>query len=148
MILYLAEPPVYSKTTSGKAKNSLWWIITTIMKWSEVAQSCLTLCDLMDCSLPGSSVHRIFQAKVLEWVAISFSRGFSQPRDWTQVFHAAGTQTLYHWGWPWPCGSCGGWRSALGARVPGLGPDGPPEAALLGGTGGGGGGIMTTVMGL
>ena len=46
-------------------------------KWSEVAQSCLTLCDPMDCSLPGSSVHGIFQAKVLEWVAISFSRGSS-----------------------------------------------------------------------
>ena len=44
---------------------------------SEVAQSCLTLCNLVDCSLPGSSVHGIFQARVLEWVAISFSRGFS-----------------------------------------------------------------------
>ena len=40
---------------------------------SEVAQSCLSLCDHMDCSLPGCSVHRIFQARVLEWVAISFS---------------------------------------------------------------------------
>ena len=40
---------------------------------SEVAQSCPTLCDPMDCSLPGSSVHGIFQARVLEWVAISFS---------------------------------------------------------------------------
>ena len=44
---------------------------------SEVAQSCLTLCDPMDCSLPGFSVHGIFQARVLEWVAISFSRGSS-----------------------------------------------------------------------
>ena len=41
---------------------------------SEVTQSCLTLCNPMDCSLPGSSVHGIFQARVLEWVAISFSR--------------------------------------------------------------------------
>ena len=41
---------------------------------SEVAQLCPTLCDPMDCSLPGSSVHGIFQARVLEWVAISFSR--------------------------------------------------------------------------
>ena len=40
---------------------------------SEVAQSCLTLSDLMDCSLPGSSVHGIFQARVLEWGAIAFS---------------------------------------------------------------------------
>ena len=48
---------------------------------SEVAQSCLTLCDPMDCSPPGSSVHGILQARILEWVAISFSRGSSQPRD-------------------------------------------------------------------
>ena len=41
-----------------------------------VAYFCLTLCDPMDCGLPGSSVHRILQARILEWVAISFSRGF------------------------------------------------------------------------
>ena len=52
---------------------------------SEVAQSCPTLCDPID--LPGSSVHGIFQAIVLEWVAISFSRGSSQPRAQTQVAH-------------------------------------------------------------
>ena len=57
---------------------------------SEVAQSCPTLCDPMDCSLSGSSVHGIFQARVLEWVAISFSKGSSRPRDWTQVSHIAG----------------------------------------------------------
>ena len=51
---------------------------------SDVAQSCRTLCDSMDCSLPRSSVHGIFQARVLEWVAISFSRGSSRPRDWTR----------------------------------------------------------------
>ena len=54
---------------------------------SEVAQSCPTLCDPMDCSLPGSSVHGVFQAIVLEWAAISFSRGSSRPRDQTQVSH-------------------------------------------------------------
>ena len=52
---------------------------------SEVAQSCLTLCDPMDCSLPGSSIRGIFQARVLDWVAISFSRRSSRPRDWTWV---------------------------------------------------------------
>ena len=50
-----------------------------------VAQSYLTLCDPMDCSLPGSSVHGIFQAIVLEWIAISFFRGSSRPRDGTWV---------------------------------------------------------------
>ena len=44
---------------------------------SEVAQSCLTLCDPVDCSPPGSSVHGILQARILEWVVISFSRGSS-----------------------------------------------------------------------
>ena len=57
---------------------------------SEVTQSCLTLCDPMDCSLPGSSVHGIFQARVLEWVAISFSRGSSQPRDRIRVSRIVG----------------------------------------------------------
>ena len=52
-----------------------------VMVVSEVAQSCLTLCDPMDCSLPGSSVHGIFQAILMEWIAISFFRGSSQPRD-------------------------------------------------------------------
>ena len=50
---------------------------------SSVTQSCLTLCN--PSSLPGSSVHGIFQARILEWFAISFSRGSSWPRDWTQV---------------------------------------------------------------
>ena len=54
-------------------------------KWSEVAQSCPTLCNPVDCSLPGSSVHGILQTRILERVAISFSRGSSQPRDWTWV---------------------------------------------------------------
>ena len=48
-------------------------------------QCCLTLCDPIDCSLPGSSVHGIFQAIVLEWIAISFFREFSEPRARTQI---------------------------------------------------------------
>ena len=62
-------------------------VLPKASEWvSEVAQSCWTLCDPMDCrSLPCSSVHGIFQARVLEWVAISFSRGSSWPRDRTQV---------------------------------------------------------------
>ena len=57
---------------------------------SEVAQSCPTLCDPMDCSLPGSSVRGILQARILEWVAISFSRRSSPPRDWSRVFCIVG----------------------------------------------------------
>ena len=55
-----------------------------------VAQLCPTLCNPMDCSLPGSSVHGIFQARILEWVAISFSRGSSQSKNQTQVSCIAG----------------------------------------------------------
>ena len=65
--------------------------VDTKVKWvSEVTQSCPTLCDPMDCSPPGSSVHGILQARILEWVAISFSRGSSRPRDWTQVSRIVG----------------------------------------------------------
>ena len=55
-----------------------------------VAQSRPTLCNRMDCSPPGSSVYGILQARILEWVAVPFSRGSSQPRDWTQVSLFAG----------------------------------------------------------
>ena len=55
-----------------------------------VTELCLTLCDPMDCSPPGSSVHGILQARILEWVAIPFSRGSSGPRDRTQVSYITG----------------------------------------------------------
>ena len=55
-----------------------------------VAKSCPTLCNPMDCSPPGSSVHGILQARILEWVAVPFSRGSSRPRDQTQVSCVAG----------------------------------------------------------
>ena len=53
-------------------------------------QSCLTLCNPMYCSLPDSSIHGIFQARILEWGAVSFSRRPSQPRDWTRVSRIVG----------------------------------------------------------
>ena len=65
--------------------------------WCEVAQSCPTLCDPMDYSLPGSSIHGILQARILESVAISSSRGSSWPRDWTHVSYVSwiSRQILY-----------------------------------------------------
>ena len=60
------------------------------VKWSEVAQLCLTLCNPVDCGLPGSSIHGILHAGILEWIAISFSRGSSQPRDRTWVSRITG----------------------------------------------------------
>ena len=60
-----------------------------------VDQLCLTFCDHMDCRLPGSSAPGISQARTLEWVAVSFSRGASWPRDRTCVF-CIGRQILYY----------------------------------------------------
>ena len=56
-----------------------------------VIQSCLTLCDPMDCSLPGSSIHGILWARILAWVTMPSSRGSSRPRDQTWIFCIAGT---------------------------------------------------------
>ena len=61
---------------------------------NEVVQSCPTLCNPMDCSLQGSSIHGIFQARVLEWVAISFSRGSSRLRDQTRISRIASRHFL------------------------------------------------------
>ena len=75
--------------------KGLKWNLDLTMLWpliswlrAESLQSFLTLCDSMDCSLPGSSVHGILQARILEWVAMPSSRGSSWPGDWT-TFSAA-----------------------------------------------------------
>ena len=64
----------------------------------EIAQSCPTVCGPVDCSLPGSTVHGIIQERILEWVAISYSRGSSPPRDGTQVSYVSrmGRWIVYH----------------------------------------------------
>ena len=69
--------------------HKLWWHIFPII-WSSAAtdkllQSCQTLCDRMDHNLPGSTAHGILQARILQWVAMTLSRGSSQPRDWTCI---------------------------------------------------------------
>ena len=88
---------VNGRTTPTQPWPEIWkcsWFFFSFMenevKWSEVAQSCPTLCDLTDCGLPVSFLHGILQARVLEWVAISFSRGSSLPRDQTRVSSIAG----------------------------------------------------------
>ena len=78
------ESQVSQILQSWKRRNSI------LAEWKWKCYSCLTLCVPMDRSLSGSSLHGILQAIILEWVAISFSRGSSQPRDQTQVSHIAG----------------------------------------------------------
>ena len=84
-IPWTEEPGGLQSVGSQRVRHNL----VTEKSESEVAQLCPTLCDPMDCSLPGSSVHGVSQAIVLEWIAISFSRGSSQPRDQTQVSRIA-----------------------------------------------------------
>ena len=64
---------------------------------AKLLQSCPTLCNSIDCNPPGFSVHGILQARILEWVAISFSRGSSQPRDqtWVSYVSCIGRRVLY-----------------------------------------------------
>ena len=76
-------------------KRSYRKICSTLLHACSVAKSCPTLCDPMDCSLPGLSVHGLFQARIVVWVAISL-RGSSWPRDWTCVF-CVGRWVLSHW---------------------------------------------------
>ena len=77
-MLYSIYTPIKTKNRTVKPSLITWNLVE---KESEVVQSCPTLCNPMDCSLPGSSVHGIFQARILEWVDISFSRASSPPRD-------------------------------------------------------------------
>ena len=83
LMRWMKLEPIIQSEVSQKEKHQY-------SMWSEVTQSCPTLSDPMDCSPPGFSIHGIFQAWVLEWVAISFSRGSFQPRDLTRASHIAG----------------------------------------------------------
>ena len=124
-------------------------VLTTGLPGSEceVAQSCPTLCDPLDCSLSGSSVHGIFQARVLEWIAIAFSRGSSQPGNRTPVSRIAGRRFTVCEGC---CESVKDILASLQRAVgrlgrevtisPGLGPPpfpSPPVLPLSGGASGG-----------
>ena len=90
---------------SGLVPRQAWHLLSSsqeeeqyfqllIQCMSSVAQSCPILCKPVDCSPPDSSVHRL-QARILEWVALSYSMGSSQPRDWTHIF-CSGRRVLHH----------------------------------------------------
>ena len=82
LMRWMKLEPIIQSEVSQKEKHQ-YSILTHAA--AKLLQSCPTLCDPMDCSLPGFSVHGIFQTIVLEWIAISFSKGSSQPRDQTWV---------------------------------------------------------------
>ena len=87
----LPDPGTESASSALQVVSQLnKYLIPQSESESEVTQSCLTLCDPMYCSLPGFSVHGIFQGRILEWVAVPFSRGSSWHRDRTQVSHVVG----------------------------------------------------------
>ena len=72
-------------TDNARTRETYGHEVLKIESESEVGQSCPTLRDPVDCRPPGSSIHGILQARILAWVAISFSRGSSQPRGRTQA---------------------------------------------------------------
>ena len=82
------------------SKDWCFQIVVDTLLWvcAKSFQSCPTLFDPVDCRLPGSSVHGILQARRMEWVAISSTRGSSQPRYWTCISNVSciGRQVLYH----------------------------------------------------
>ena len=90
LCLEICSLPLLLSLSSPSRTLIMWTLVCSMLSWREVAQSFPTLCDPVDCSPPGSSVHGILQARILEWVAISFSRGSSQPKDRTQVSCIAG----------------------------------------------------------
>ena len=91
----IPDPPPFCTTTPFKyfhSKDPALFqklVAFTTTTTAKSLQLCLTLCDPIDSSPPGSAVPGILQARTLEWVAFPFSRGSSQPRDWTQVSHIA-----------------------------------------------------------
>ena len=76
---------IFAEVQAYTNHNSYTTYVYDCMQACSVVQSCPTLCNPTDCSPPGSSIHGILQARILEWVVICSSRGSSWPRDWTQV---------------------------------------------------------------
>ena len=86
----LTHPHMWSQHTECSVRDSC--------VRAELLHSCLTFCDPMDCGPPDSCGHQILQARILEWVAVPFSRGSSRPRDQRRVSHVSciGRQVLCH----------------------------------------------------
>ena len=83
--IYLKENTVWKDAYTPVFTAALFTIARQVLRYTKSLQWCQTLCDAMDGSLLGSSVHVILQARILEWVAIVYSRGSSQARDQTNI---------------------------------------------------------------
>ena len=84
--LFCASTELQNLTVRGTCMFSIWCVcVIYACMHAKSLQSHLTLCDPVDCSPPGSSVHGILQSRILDWVAMPSSKGSSQPRDWTCV---------------------------------------------------------------
>ena len=96
-------PPLYLFFSPPLTRIWMWWPSSNIGSWNVLCvkslQSCPTLCSPMDCGPPGSSVHGILQARILEWTAMPSSRGSSQPRDQAHISFVSciGRWVLYHY---------------------------------------------------
>ena len=86
--LGISPPVTFKKEVSYFCTSAGFWMQG--LSSAKSLRSCLTLCNPVDCSPPGSSVGGTLQARILEWAAISFFRGSSWPRNWTQVSFIAG----------------------------------------------------------
>ena len=98
IFLDLFSRETWESVKLSKILEVTWVLWTVVCPCVLVTRVCLTLWDPTACSPPGSSVHRILQARILEWVTIAFSRGSSQPRDRTRIscISCIGRQILYH----------------------------------------------------
>ena len=92
--LFAFSLPDYIIISLNASSHNLRTPVRIMVARKNVTQLCLTLYDPLDYSLLGSSVHRILQTRILEWIAIPFSREFSQPRDRTQVSPALQVNSL------------------------------------------------------
>ena len=97
-IINFSELQVIQNNSHYFKVKLILYVCVCVCVCTKSLQSCLTLCDPRDCSPPGSSVHGIFQARILEWIAVPCFRGSSQPRDRTYVSYISyiGRWVLYH----------------------------------------------------
>ena len=86
---YMNKATIFIVRSPNKVLSQMYFALGFLLY--SISQSCPTLYNPTDCSPPDSSVHRIFQARILEWVAISYFKGSSRPRDWTDVSYVSCT---------------------------------------------------------